>query len=155
MARFLALPGAGQVVASCAVVFVPVFFAGVIFATVVPRQHAGPTSTSARTSRGVILGGLSENLSLILGFNHLLRPGDRVLCRSRRSWGSDHAASRRGRGGWTGRLEFTTNPAPEEIGTIMPRPSRIAVYVLGAWLCGVCPRPAAAPRTTSHSTTRT
>ena len=37
---FLALPGAAQVVASCAVIFVPVFFAGVIFAAVVPRQPA-------------------------------------------------------------------------------------------------------------------
>ena len=31
-----------------------------------------PTSTSARTSAGIILGGLSEHLSLVLGFNHLL-----------------------------------------------------------------------------------
>ena len=39
-----------KVVASCLVVFVPVFFAGVIFATVVPRQPRSPTSISARTS---------------------------------------------------------------------------------------------------------
>ncbi len=32
MSTFLGLPGASKVVASCLVVFVPVFFAGVIFA---------------------------------------------------------------------------------------------------------------------------
>ena len=33
MSYFLNLPGTAKVVASCAVVFVPIFFAGVIFAT--------------------------------------------------------------------------------------------------------------------------
>lgn len=71
MDDFLALPGATKVIASCAVVFLPVFFAGVIFATefassVVPEVDFGSNIG------GIILGGLSEHLSLVLGFNHLL-----------------------------------------------------------------------------------
>jgi hypothetical protein len=43
MNTFPNLPGAARVVVSCAVVFVPVFFAGVIFGAAVPRLAAPPT----------------------------------------------------------------------------------------------------------------
>jgi SAM-dependent methyltransferase len=68
---FLALPGAIKVVASCAVVFLPVFFAGVIFATAF-RSSERPDVDLGSNIGGIILGGLSEYLSLVLGFHHLL-----------------------------------------------------------------------------------
>ncbi|MGH9892703.1 MAG: hypothetical protein ACREA0_12075, partial [bacterium] len=71
MSYFLALPGLGKVVASCAVIFVPIFFAGVIFAAAF-RDSQHPDVDFSSNIAGVILGGLSENLSLMLGFNHLL-----------------------------------------------------------------------------------
>ena len=71
MDDFLALPGIEQVIASCAVVFLPVFFAGVIFATAF-RSSTRPDVDFGSNIAGIILGGLSEYLSLVVGFNHLL-----------------------------------------------------------------------------------
>ncbi|MGP0068070.1 MAG: spermidine synthase [Isosphaeraceae bacterium] len=71
MGVFLALPGAGKVVASCSLVYLPVFFAGVIFATVF-RSSRQPDIDFGSNIGGIILGGLSEYLSLVVGFNHLL-----------------------------------------------------------------------------------
>jgi SAM-dependent methyltransferase len=71
MAEFLALPGAAKVVASCAVVFVPVLFAGIIFATAF-RDSRHPDIDFGSNIGGIILGGLSENFSLIGGFDFLL-----------------------------------------------------------------------------------
>jgi SAM-dependent methyltransferase len=71
MDEFLALPGVSKVVVSCAVVFLPVFFAGVIFATTF-RSSERPDVDFSSNIAGIILGGLSENLSLVFGFNHLL-----------------------------------------------------------------------------------
>jgi SAM-dependent methyltransferase len=71
MDDFLALPGASKIFVSCTVVFLPVFFAGVIFATEF-RSSERPDVDFGSNIAGIILGGLSENLSLILGFNHLL-----------------------------------------------------------------------------------
>jgi hypothetical protein len=71
MDYFLSLPGTVKTVASCAVVFVPVFFAGVIFAAAF-RDSQRPDVAFGSNIGGVILGGLSENLSLVLGFDHLL-----------------------------------------------------------------------------------
>jgi SAM-dependent methyltransferase len=71
MNEFLALPGASKVIASCAVVYVPVFFAGVIFATAF-RSSAQPDIDFGSNIAGIVVGGLSEYLSLILGFDHLL-----------------------------------------------------------------------------------
>jgi SAM-dependent methyltransferase len=68
---FLGLPGAAKVIASCAVVFVPIFFAGVIFAAGF-RDSIRPDVDLGSNVGGVILGGLSENFSLILGFDRLL-----------------------------------------------------------------------------------
>jgi hypothetical protein len=53
------------------VVFLPVFFAGVIFATAF-RGSRRPDVDFGSNIGGIILGGLSENLSLVLGFSHLL-----------------------------------------------------------------------------------
>jgi spermidine synthase len=71
MDTFLALSGTLRIVVSCLVVFLPIFFAGVIFAiTFRDREH--PDMAFGSNIGGVILGGLSENLSLVLGFDHLL-----------------------------------------------------------------------------------
>ncbi|HYI85949.1 MAG TPA: hypothetical protein VEX61_02540, partial [Burkholderiales bacterium] len=71
MNLFLSLAPLERTVASCLVVFVPVFFAGVIFATVF-RESRQPDVDFGWNVAGIILGGLSEHLSLVLGFNHLL-----------------------------------------------------------------------------------
>jgi SAM-dependent methyltransferase len=71
MAVYLALPGASKVVASCTVVYLPVFFAGVIFATAF-RSSRQPDVDFGSNIGGIILGGLSEYLSLFVGFDHLL-----------------------------------------------------------------------------------
>jgi SAM-dependent methyltransferase len=71
MDRFLALPGMLKVVASCAVVFAPVFFAGVIFATSF-RDSRHPDVDFGSNIAGIVLGGLSEFGSLAVGFNHML-----------------------------------------------------------------------------------
>jgi SAM-dependent methyltransferase len=68
---FLSLPEASRVVASCAVVFVPVFFAGIVFATIF-RDSLEPDVDFGSNIAGAIVGGLSEALSLVLGFNGLL-----------------------------------------------------------------------------------
>ena len=71
MTTFLALPGAARIVVSCLVVFVPVLFAGVVFAVSFRASHR-PDVDFGSNIGGVILGGLSENLSLVIGFNNLL-----------------------------------------------------------------------------------
>ncbi len=71
MSSFLALPGPAKVIASCSLVYLPVFFAGVIFATAF-RDSNQPDVDFGSNIGGIILGGLSEYLSLMLGFNHLL-----------------------------------------------------------------------------------
>ena len=71
MSFFLSRGPMAQYVLSCAVVFVPIFFAGVIFATAF-RDSKQPDADLGSNIAGVILGGLSEYLSLILGFNYLL-----------------------------------------------------------------------------------
>ncbi|HEX6691608.1 MAG TPA: hypothetical protein VF110_10725 [Burkholderiales bacterium] len=71
MSTFLSLPPAARVAASCLVVFIPVFFAGVIFATAF-RDSRAPDADFGSNVAGIVLGGLSEQLSLVLGFNYLL-----------------------------------------------------------------------------------
>jgi hypothetical protein len=71
MDYFLSLNVTMRTIASCAVVFVPVFFAGVIFATAF-RESRNPDVDFGSNVAGIILGGLSEQLSLIIGFNYLL-----------------------------------------------------------------------------------
>lgn len=68
---FLALPGALKIIASCAVTFAPIFFAGVVFAT--SFQHSRqPGLDFGCNIAGVMLGGLCENFSLMVGFSNLL-----------------------------------------------------------------------------------
>jgi spermidine synthase len=71
MGLFLSLAPAARVAASCLVVFLPVFFAGVIFASVF-RDSRAPDADFGSNVAGIVLGGLSEQLSLVLGFNYLL-----------------------------------------------------------------------------------
>jgi len=71
MTGFLGLPGPARVAASCAVIFVPIFFAGVIFAASF-RDSARPDLDLGANIGGVVLGGLSEYLSLVIGFRGLL-----------------------------------------------------------------------------------
>jgi SAM-dependent methyltransferase len=68
---YLGLADPWKTIVSCTVVFVPVFFAGVIFAAAF-RHSRQPDVDFGSNIGGVILGGLSEYLSLMLGFNHLL-----------------------------------------------------------------------------------
>jgi SAM-dependent methyltransferase len=71
MDYFLSLPGAIRMIASCALVFVPVFFAGIIFAAAF-RDSRQPDIDFGSNIGGVILGGLSEYFSLVVGFKNLL-----------------------------------------------------------------------------------
>ena len=71
MSDFLALPGVAKVVVSCAVIFMPIFFAGVIFAAAF-RDSRQPDVDFGSNIGGVILGGLTEYFSLMVGFNYLL-----------------------------------------------------------------------------------
>ena len=71
MSTFLSLAPAVRTLASCLVVFLPVFFAGVVFATAF-RSSERPDVDFGSNVAGIILGGLSEQLSLVLGFNLLL-----------------------------------------------------------------------------------
>jgi hypothetical protein len=52
-------------------VYVPIFFAGVIFATAF-RWSRQPDVDFGSNIAGIVVGGLSEYLSLIIGFDHLL-----------------------------------------------------------------------------------
>jgi SAM-dependent methyltransferase len=71
MSAFLNLPEGQRVLASCAVVFLPIFFAGIIFATVF-RDSRAPDVDFGSNIAGAVLGGLCESLSLMIGFNYLL-----------------------------------------------------------------------------------
>lgn len=71
MNRFLSLDVTTRTIASCVVVFLPVFFAGVIFASVF-RDSKQPDVDFGCNVAGIILGGLSEQLSLMIGFNYLI-----------------------------------------------------------------------------------
>ncbi len=71
MNTFLSLDPLARAAASCAVVFLPVFFAGVIFATAFSAS-ARPGADFGWNVAGIIFGGLSEQLSLVTGFSHLM-----------------------------------------------------------------------------------
>lgn len=71
MDLFLGLPGRWRVIVSCLVVFLPILFAGVIFAMEFARTTRPDVALGSNVA-GAILGGLAENLSLVLGFNYLL-----------------------------------------------------------------------------------
>jgi SAM-dependent methyltransferase len=71
MSRFLALPGREKVAASGALIFVPIFFAGIIFGTLF-RDSSQPDLDFGSNIAGAMVGGLCESLSLMIGFNFVL-----------------------------------------------------------------------------------
>jgi spermidine synthase len=71
MSSFLSLEPLARTIASCAVVFLPVFFAGVIFSTKFAASRH-PDADFGWNVAGIILGGLTEQLSLVVGFSDLL-----------------------------------------------------------------------------------
>lgn len=68
---FLGLPGAAQIALACLLVFAPIAFAGVIFATSFKRT-AQPDRVFGANVAGALVGGLAENSSVVLGFQLLL-----------------------------------------------------------------------------------
>ncbi len=68
---FLGLPPAAQLVGACLLVFLPIAFAGVIFATTFARSSR-PDRVFGANVAGALLGGLAENASVVLGFQYLL-----------------------------------------------------------------------------------
>jgi hypothetical protein len=71
MSEYLALPGWEKVAASCAVIFIPIFFAGVVFAALF-GESSQPDIDFGSNIAGAIVGDLSESFSLIIGFNFVL-----------------------------------------------------------------------------------
>ena len=68
---FLGMGRTLQVLGSCALVFAPIFFAGIIFATCFARVRVPDLAFGANIA-GAILGGLSEYASMLLGFRYLM-----------------------------------------------------------------------------------
>ena len=68
---FLGLDGVSQVVASSALVFAPVLFAGVVFPVSFARAPRPDRFFGANVG-GSLLGGLAENLSMLVGFRYLV-----------------------------------------------------------------------------------
>ena len=68
---YLSIPATGRMLISCSLVFVPIFFAGIIFALAF-RDSQQPDIDIGSNIGGVILGGLSEYFSMMIGFNQLL-----------------------------------------------------------------------------------
>ena len=68
---FLGAAGPLKVLGSCLLLFVPVFFAGVVFSASFAASRR-PDVAFGSNIGGAILGGLSENLSLMAGFRGLL-----------------------------------------------------------------------------------
>ena len=68
---FLGLDSTMQIAASCALVFAPIAFAGVIFATTFARS-VRPDRVFGANVAGALLGGIAENASVLLGFQYLL-----------------------------------------------------------------------------------
>jgi len=68
---FLSLSSIIRPFVSCAVIFIPIFFANIIFSTVFRDSREANIDIGSNIA-GVVLGGLCENLSLIIGFNYLL-----------------------------------------------------------------------------------
>jgi SAM-dependent methyltransferase len=68
---FLDFPRWEQIIASCLLVFAPIAFAGVIFATAF-RKTANPDLAFGANIAGAMLGGLAENTSMLLGFQWLV-----------------------------------------------------------------------------------
>jgi hypothetical protein len=68
---FLGLSPTVQIAGACLLVFAPVAFAGVIFATSF-RRTTQPDRVIGANVAGALVGGLAENASVVLGFQLLL-----------------------------------------------------------------------------------
>jgi SAM-dependent methyltransferase len=68
---FLGMDRTLQVLASCALVFTPILFAGIVFATCFARVRMPDLAFGANIA-GAILGGLSEYTSMLIGFRYLM-----------------------------------------------------------------------------------
>ena len=68
---FLGMSRGVQVAAACSLVFAPIFFAGVVFAVSFGRV-ADPGWAFGANIAGAMLGGLAENVSLLVGFQSLV-----------------------------------------------------------------------------------
>ncbi len=68
---FLGMTNAFKYIGSGLVVFIPIFFAGIIFASGF-RDAEHPDQAFGANIAGIVLGGLAENFSVVLGFKHLL-----------------------------------------------------------------------------------
>jgi len=68
---YLSLHGATRILASSVAVFVPIFFAGIVFATAFGNSRE-PHWDFGSNLAGAMVGGLAETLSLVVGFNNLL-----------------------------------------------------------------------------------
>jgi SAM-dependent methyltransferase len=68
---FLGLSPVVQIVGSCLLVFAPIFFAGVIFATSF-AQTTAPDRAFGFNIAGAMAGGLAEYTSMLLGFQYLV-----------------------------------------------------------------------------------
>jgi len=77
-ATFLGLNPTVQILGVCALVFAPIAFAGVIFATTFKRT-AQPDRVFGANIAGALVGGLSENASVLLGLPAVVVRGGGVL----------------------------------------------------------------------------
>jgi spermidine synthase len=68
---FLGLPPLARTVASCLLVFAPIFFAGIAFAASFARSTRPDADMGANVA-GAMLGGLAENASMLIGFRGLV-----------------------------------------------------------------------------------
>ena len=68
---FLGINRAIQVLGSCLLVFVPIFFAGVIFAVCFKRSTHPDTAFGVNVA-GAMMGGLAEYSSMTLGFRYVV-----------------------------------------------------------------------------------
>jgi len=68
---FLGMERTAQVIWSCTLAFAPILFAGVVFAVQFARS-AEPDQAFGANIAGAMFGGLAENSSMLLGFQHLV-----------------------------------------------------------------------------------
>jgi spermidine synthase len=78
---FLGLPQIAQGLAAGVLVLSPVFFAGAIFATLL-RNAKRPEQALAYNTAGALIGGLAENLSLLVGFSYIIVVAGIIYCAS-------------------------------------------------------------------------
>jgi len=71
LSQFLVAMGTLRLVASCLFLFLPMFFAGIIFASSF-RRSANPDMDFGANIAGVVLGGILEYLSLVTGYRLVL-----------------------------------------------------------------------------------